>query len=108
MHKLEKNLRSLTVQKYIIENPEALKRMDRISPEEIARAVSFPFDQLVQFNKAGFAACPFHKEKTGSLHWIKETNRAYCFGCQWKGDVIQFLRDKNSLSFKEAVRTLCR
>lgn len=106
--KLEKELRSAKVEKYLLENPEVLKRIDRVSPEEIARALTFPFDQLIQFNQAGFTSCPFHNEKRFSFHWIKETNRAYCFGCHWKGDAIQFLRDRDGLNFKEAVRSLCR
>ena len=102
-----KKLRSLTVEKYLILNPKE-KKKNWVSPEEIIRALDFPFDQLIAFNKAGFALCPFHKEKSPSFHLIKLTNKAHCFGCNWHGDPINFLREQRELSFQEAVRALCK
>ena len=106
--RIEKALRTLTVEKHLLEHPEDLTKSGRLTPEEIERAVSYPFDELIKFNVAGFAICPFHQEKTPSFHFIKRSNRAHCFGCQWHGDVIQFLMDRDHLSFKETVRFLCK
>lgn len=103
---LEKELRSLSVEKHLLEHPEDLKKVDWVTPEQIARALTYSFDQLIQINQAGFALCPFHEEKTPSFRMYKETNSAYCFGCHWGGNVIQFLMDRDNLNFKEAVRAL--
>ncbi len=40
-------------------------------------------------NNAGFANCPFHIEKTGSMKIYE--NRYKCFGCHASGDVIDFI-----------------
>jgi len=105
--RIEGVIRHLTVEKYLLEHPEDLTKSGRLTPEEIERAVSYPFDELIKFNAAGFAICPFHQEKTPSFHFIKWSNRAHCFGCQWHGDVIQFLMDRDGIGFKKAVRSLC-
>ncbi|MCC6863639.1 MAG: DNA primase [Rhodobacteraceae bacterium] len=55
-----------------------------------------------------WAPCPFHQEKTASFHVDDRKGFYYCFGCQAKGDVVSFLKEKDNLSFMEAVETLCR
>jgi len=104
--KIEGTIRRLSVEKQLLEHPDDIKKLDRVSPEEIAHALNFPFNELLKFNAAGFAICPFHNEKNPSFHFIKRLNRGHCFGCQWHGDVINFLMDRDHLSFKEAVRSL--
>lgn len=42
------------------------------------------------FNRAGFARCPFHNERTASFKI--HNNHGHCFGCGWDGDVIDFAR----------------
>ena len=103
---LEKKIQKLAFDILLIENPEEWKGIDRVSPAEIKQAQDFPFDQIVEFDKRGFALCPFHDEKNASFHYYKKTNRGYCFSCQWSGNVIDFVRQTKDLSFKEAVRFL--
>ena len=79
-----------------------------LTPQEIAQASSFPFDQIIQFNRAGFALCPQHEEKKASLHLIKESNRVYCFGCNYTADPIQYVMDVHHLNFPEAVKSLLK
>ena len=50
--------------------------------------------------------CPFHKEKTPSFHVSQENGRYYCFGCNEKGSVIDFVMKLEGLEFPDAVRTL--
>lgn len=50
--------------------------------------------------------CPFHKEKTGSFEVDDEKGFFYCFGCGAKGDVIHFLQEYESLSFRDALDRL--
>jgi DNA primase len=58
------------------------------------------------------ACCPFHlnlkggKEKVASCFFYPDTNSFYCFGCGAGGDVIEFVKLINGISYTEAVRTL--
>lgn len=51
----------------------------------------------IEFNRADFAACPFHADRTPSFY-IKN-GFAYCFGCGWHGDVIDLVKDLQGLDF---------
>ncbi len=80
------------------------KRPD-ITQEMIEQARAYPFTQLYRFNR-NMALCPFHNDRTPSLALLKD-NRVRCFGaCGRSWDTIAFLREKDGLSFKEAVRQL--
>ncbi len=50
--------------------------------------------------------CPFHEERTPSFYVSPARNAFYCFGCQEKGDVIDFLRKMEGKSFVEVIRDL--
>ncbi len=52
------------------------------------------------------ACCPFHQERTPSFFVDDEAGRYKCFGsgCGRSGDVIQFIADWHSLSFRDAVQ----
>lgn len=50
--------------------------------------------------------CPFHSEKTPSFHVLVDRGFFYCFGCQAKGDVFDFVMRTQALSFTEALRML--
>lgn len=53
------------------------------------------------FNRAGFAPCPFHSERTPSFS-IKN-GFAYCFGCGWHGDTIDLVKGLCGLDFRAAI-----
>lgn len=53
-----------------------------------------------------WAPCPFHSEKTASFHADDRKGFYYCFGCQEKGDAINFLKTKANMEFMDAVREL--
>lgn len=101
---IESKIRRLSVEKLLLEHPEDVKKLDRVSPEEIARALEFPFKDLIKLNRIGFALCPFHKEKRPSFY--VKNNWGYCFGCQWNGNTIKFLMERDNRPFKEVVRFL--
>lgn len=103
-NRLEKKIRSYAVEKFILEYPEKINSLNRLSPEQIARALEFPFKELIQINKAGFTKCPFHKEEIASFY--VKNNWGYCFGCLWHGSTIDFLMARDSLSFRQAVQSL--
>lgn len=56
-----------------------------------------------------WAPCPFHGEATASFHVTEPKGKGgtfYCFGCQEKGSVIDFLMARDGMSFADAVRKL--
>jgi len=51
-------------------------------------------------DRGGYIRCPFHTEKSGSMKIYPD--HAYCFGCGWYGDQIDFVSMTENLDFKEA------
>jgi hypothetical protein len=76
-----------------------------ITDEDIEIAKAYPIEELIEGVERNMAICPFHHEKTPSLH-IKN-NKAYCYGsCKKTWDSVSFLMQKDDLSFIKAVRKL--
>jgi DNA primase len=71
----------------------------------VIRAKEYPIDELIKFSQ-GKARCLWHNEKTGSMHFYKETNRVHCFGCGKGGDAIDVYMALNNVAFKDAVEKL--
>ncbi len=75
---------------------------------EIARAREYPLTNLVVF-KRGFAGCPWHGERTGSLHILPNTNetKAHCHGaCKKTYDSIDAYMMLHNCNFITAVKAL--
>src|ERR1700694_6011373 len=49
---------------------------------------------------------PFHEDEHPSLCVYPETRSFYCFGCNAGGDVIDFVRRADNLSFRDALEWL--
>lgn len=66
--------------------------------------------QYVQLRSSGAGVfkglCPFHDEKTPSFQVSVTKGLYYCFGCHVGGDLVDFLRRKENLSFVEAIQNL--
>lgn len=73
------------------------------SVNEIEAAKNINFTHFLEVKKE-HALCPFHEEKTPSF-WVKN-NYGYCFGCHWKGDIINFVMEKERLNFPQAIKYL--
>lgn len=89
----------------IPEEDKPVERMKKASPKDdrLGAAKEVPLSVFLKFNGAGFARCPFHKEKTPSLHWIKRSNKWNCFGCNEHGDTVDLVMKMYTLSMKEAI-----
>lgn len=75
---------------------------------KVQLARSIPITSFIKFNRAGFASCPWHNEKTGSLHLLKSQLKAYCHGgCGKSYDAIDYVQLVEKKTFKEAVNYLC-
>lgn len=78
-----------------------MSRLDKIRAIPIREV----FQQYgFEVNRAGFCRCPFHHEKTPSCKIYKDS--FYCFGCHAHGDAIEFVKQYESVSFKEATDRL--
>lgn len=53
-----------------------------------------------------WASCPFHSETHASFHVDDRKGFYYCFGCHAKGDILTMVKEKENLSFLQAVRRL--
>lgn len=54
------------------------------------------------------ACCPFHNEKTPSFTVNDEKGFYHCFGCGAHGDVIEFVRRHDKLTYPETIERLAR
>ncbi|MGB9561214.1 MAG: DNA primase, partial [bacterium] len=66
------------------------------------------YTRLRKSGKDYVGLCPFHNEKTPSFHVNVELGLFHCFGCGKGGDIITFLREKENLSYKEAIIYLAK
>lgn len=97
--------RKLQKLKFLLSPPAVLKE-GQITEQMIERAKEYPFDYLLQFNKAAFTKCFSHNENKPSLHLNKKVNKIHCFGCQKSWDTIAYVQETKGLTFPEAVKTL--
>lgn len=89
--------------------------MPRIPPEEIERLKKeIPVQRLAEARGIKLKAqgkdliglCPFHEEKTASLHITPATNLWHCFGCSKGGDNIKWVMETEGVRFRHAVEIL--
>ncbi|MDP3971962.1 MAG: DNA primase [Candidatus Nanopelagicales bacterium] len=89
--------------------------MARIQDSDIAAVrerahVDDVIREVVALKSAGGGSykglCPFHDERTPSFHVTPSKGFWHCFGCQEGGDVIDFVRKIDQLTFAEAVEKL--
>lgn len=74
---------------------------------EISRAVEIKdaFNYYgYEVNHHGYAACPFHNEKTASLKVYKD--HFYCYGCGTSGDVTALVMKLFDIGFIDAIRKI--
>jgi len=86
-----------------------IKDADIVAVRERAR-VDDVIRDVVSLKSAGGGSfkglCPFHEERTPSFHVTPAKGFWHCFGCQEGGDVIDFVRKIDQVTFAEAVEKL--
>lgn len=60
----------------------------------------------IEVSRSGFARCPLHGEKTGSMKVYPGERGFCCFGCHQAGSVIDFVMAYSGLDFHGAERLL--
>jgi len=103
------------IEDLLIEKKKFLKKLDWIdyaktfknNDKELAKQI--PIENFLEFNRAGFAKCPFHssgKERTASFHKIQGKNKAYCFGGCGTKDVIDIVMQLREVDFNSAIKII--
>lgn len=86
--------------------PKNVKRKT-FDSDAVTNAKAYPIVNLLEFGRDKKAICPFHNEKSGSLHYNEATNNAFCFGgCQKPYDSINVYMEQNDCDFAQAVKEL--
>ncbi|NJD64428.1 MAG: hypothetical protein FIB00_04160 [Chloroflexi bacterium] len=81
--------------------------VDRIKERNpIERVIAAHGIKLQQRGERFVGCCPFHEESHPSLVVYPATKSFFCFGCRASGDVIDFLRRKEGIGFREALDLL--
>lgn len=102
IHKLLKQIRKDLREVRMFREPSPLEEeMERM----IEDARNVPFENLHDF-KRNMAFCPFHNNTRTPAMSLKN-NKVHCFVCNRTWDTIDFVMEKEGLSFREAVRRLC-
>jgi DNA primase len=89
-----------------VENAKVRAERKTYSNDAVTQARNYPITDLLTFvrNKA---CCPYHKERTPSLHYYEKTNTCYCFGgCGKRYDAIDIYMKQHGVGFVEAVKRL--
>lgn len=72
---------------------------------KLARAKEKPISDIIDVNRAGFAKCVYHEEKSPSMKYYKD-NHCHSFCCGKSSDVVDIAMAIWNVDFKEAVRRL--
>ncbi len=72
----------------------------------IERVIASHGVKLQQRGGRYIGCCPFHEEHHPSLVVYPSTRSFFCFGCKASGDVVDFLRRKEGIGFREALDLL--
>lgn len=75
-----------------------------ITDDMISTAREYSWDNLLEFSK-GKAFCPFHNDVHNPNFSVKG-GRGRCWACGWAGDSIDFICERDGLTFVDAVKFL--
>lgn len=74
----------------------------------LEKAKEVPISDYIKFDKAGFASCIFHNEKTPSMKYYPKDNHVHCHACGKHADVVDVVRQLYNLNFINAVKLILR
>jgi DNA primase len=79
---------------------------DHIERVRAANPIEAVIGERVEIGPDRMAICPFHQEKTASLHVHATREFFHCFGCHTGGDVFRFIQLYENFDFRNALRFL--
>ena len=75
------------------------------SPETLVEVIQNRIETKANGNEFE-ACCPFHGENTPSFRIVPDKGFYYCFGCQAKGDALDFIMEFDGISRKAAMKVI--
>lgn len=87
--------------------------IDRATVEKIKNTADIvevvsDYVHLIRRGSNYMGLCPFHNERTPSFSVSKQRNFCYCFSCKKGGSPVNFIMEKEGLSYHEALLHLAR
>ena len=87
--------------------------IDRATVEKIKNTADIvdvvsDYVHLIRRGANYMGLCPFHNERTPSFSVNKQRNFCYCFSCKKGGSPVNFIMEKEGLSYHEALLHLAR
>ncbi len=80
--------------------------VQRIKDAARIEDVAGDYVQLIRRGRNYMGLCPFHNERTPSFSVNTERNFCYCFSCKKGGSPINFLIEKEGITYQDALRRL--
>lgn len=100
------NIRKMLKELYWREKQLSVRgKSNQITRDDIHRARLYDFRGLLSFNR-NHCLCPFHNDTQPSMVYNDKRNVVRCYSCNKSWDTIQFVMDKEGLTFPQAVRKL--
>ena len=87
-------------------DPRLRERLDRLKAALPIEALISRYVILQRVGSHIVGLCPFHDDRSPSLAVYPRSQSYYCFGCGRSGDVVSFVRDREHLSFRQALERL--
>jgi hypothetical protein len=106
LRRIEKEIKEW--QRYLDMTGRKKKQSGRVTENDVARAREYPVNELIEFNRSGFANCIWHNEKTPSLKYYPKTNSVYCHACGQHGDSIAIYQQLHHVLFLQAIRSILK
>lgn len=85
---------------------EALSEMAK--KIDLLEYASHTVDFVRHYKNTHYAICPFHNEKTASLAVNADDNYFFCFGCNAKGSIYNWIMRTEHLTFDQAVQKVAK
>ena len=87
--------------------------IDRITAQKIKDTADIvevvgDYVHLVKRGANYMGLCPFHNERTPSFSVNRRKNICFCFSCKKGGSPVNFIKEKEGVSYWEALRILAR
>lgn len=77
--------------------------IERVRADNRVEHILARYLELKPSGRSLLARCPFHQDRTPSLAVFPLTQTWWCFGCGTGGDIFEFVRRVEAITFKEAV-----
>ena len=82
------------------------KSKNGVNHDQIYKANNVPIPDFYDIKPGKPIRCPFHDDKTASMHYFLKNNKVHCFGCDTNYSAINLIMKLKNIAFVDAVRYL--